>query len=352
MCNYDIVLSTVTQQKVKSYLQDVQQKKAIPGYHFRKALRNVNPEALNAITFLKLLLSTKIPCIFAESAVTGDGSDWNLRELSILGDIGVYSNVSVFDNGLHTNPDIHESPLDANLLFVPGALLRAQGNVPADWEEVTNYGGIHSPSYEALYERRLYPLLKHANKVCSKKGKLGLITIPGLGCGQFAGPFVGQLGNKLKKAIELMLDKYANELPNIKVVYYDPYKECTNDRMTIEHMDFLVRPLTQNNHQKAQLCIPGTYEDSGDNFANLELFSVVAWDHVSWPGNDFYQGARITDDGVKAAATDIMFKITGVEGAYDKNSFRYLPPRGYGNWEEAVKAKVLIFSHNSEVVVY
>ena len=32
----------------------------------------------------------------------------------------------------------------------------------------------------------------------------------------------------------------------------------------------------------------------------------MAWDYVSWPGNDFYGDLRNTDDGVKAAATNSM----------------------------------------------
>ena len=45
-----------------------------------------------------------------------------------------------------------------------------------------------------------------------------------------------------------------------------------------------------------------------------ELYSMVAWDHVSRPGNDFFGGARATDDGVKAAATDSMRTLTGIAG--------------------------------------
>src|SRR5262249_44771579 len=42
----------------------------------------------------------------------------------------------------------------------------------------------------------------------------------------------------------------------------------------------------------------------------------VAWDHVSWPGNDFLGGSRATDDGVKAAASNSMSALAGVEGKY------------------------------------
>jgi hypothetical protein len=39
--------------------------------------------------FLEALVQTKKPQIFAEMAVSGDGSDWNQAELSILGDISI-----------------------------------------------------------------------------------------------------------------------------------------------------------------------------------------------------------------------------------------------------------------------
>ena len=60
---------------------------------------------------------------------------------------------------------------------------------------------------------------------------------------------------------------------------------------------------------------------TGNDFNDMDLYIVVAWDHVSWPGNDFYIGARATDDGVKAAATDVMFKMTGIEGSYDSRVY-------------------------------
>jgi hypothetical protein len=42
---------------------------------------------------------------------------------------------------------------------------------------------------------------------------------------------------------------------------------------------------------------------------NCDLFSFVAW-----PGNDFYGGARSTDDGVKTAASKAMAVMTGSRG--------------------------------------
>ena len=87
---------------------------------------------------------------------------------------------------------------------------------------------------------------------------------------------------------------------------------------------------------RPQLCPPEDYAEEGDDYSDCVLSSVVAWDHVSWPGNDFYGGSRSTDDGVKAAATDSMFVLTGLRGSYDEKTHCYLPPVGYRTWGDLV----------------
>ena len=42
----------------------------------------------------------------------------------------------------------------------------------------------------------------------------------------------------------------------------------------------------------------------------------------------------MTDDGVKAAATNTMQVMTGVKGSYSKKQRRYLPPPMFKNWSE------------------
>jgi len=71
------------------------------------------------------------------------------------------------------------------------------------------------------------------------------------------------------------------------------------------------------------------------------LFSIIAWDHVSWPGNDFFAGSRCTDDGVKAAATDSMAVFTGIDGHYDPQRGAYLPPPPFRTWGEVVEKNAL-----------
>jgi hypothetical protein len=113
-------------------------------------------------------------------------------------------------------------------------------------------------------------------------------------------------------------------------LHYDPYRECQNEEILISHILFRVRPLRKTPKDKndtPQLCHPSTFmEHDGDDFANCHLFSFAAWDHVSWPGNDYWKGCRGTDDGVKAAATNTMEVITGYKGSYEGNHYKYAPP--------------------------
>ena len=83
-------------------------------------------------------------------------------------------------------------------------------------------------------------------------------------------------------------------------------------------------------------CLAMTVEE-GDDFSGCGFFSLVAWNHVSWPGNDFFGGARCTDDGVKAAATDSMAVLTGVPGRHDPSPGAYQPPSPCHTWEDVVE---------------
>jgi hypothetical protein len=306
-------------------------------------LAGLNLAALTEAQFLDALLNTKLPQIFAESSVVGDGSDWNLTELGLLGDLSIAVPVTVFDNGHHTAPVPHAQPFAGTLIFTPGALLcNGRGHQAADWAEVTTPdGSLCADRYFRLYERRLLPVFRHVEAMTAREGGTALLTIPGLGCGQFAGPFRGLLGSALQSVLERFLTKHGAAFPNIRAVYYDPFNECDNTRVECHGISLLVRPLLRGNAGKSQLCLPTAYAEDGDDFFNCKLFSVVAWDHVSWPGNDFFGGSRCTDDGVKAAATNSMAVITGVEGHYDAVRGAYLPPAPYQMWAEVVRANGL-----------
>ncbi len=338
MKRYKVLIHSEAYKKAHSYLTDLSSHKLAPGFHLQAVVKDKDLAQLSVSEFIELLVRTKRPQIFAESAVHGNGSDWNQTELSILGDISIAVPVAVFDNGLHRRPKVHQTPFGATLLYTPGALLRnGTGHTPADWGKVTVGDEISYAGYYALYERRLLPPLLYANSVANANQRKAFITVPGLGCGQFAGRFGGKLGSLLRKVLLELLSSHAELFRNIAAVYYDPYLECENERVEIGGLSFMVRPLTKGNASKAQLCEPEAYQEGDDRFRDCELFSVVAWDHVSWPGNDFYIGSRSTDDGVKAAATSSMAVITGIEGQYDASTNTYDPPEQNADWEMVVR---------------
>jgi len=335
---HTILIPDPTRERAADYLTDLRSGKSQAGKLLGTVLAGTDLVSLSIEPFLDALINTKIPQIFAESAVAGDGSDWNLTELGILGDISISVPVRVFDDGLHSQPTVHPEPFPGTLVFTPGALLRnGRGCTPADWNEVTSPNGNLDPvGYHALYERRLLPVFRHIDAMAASHGKKALLTIPGSGCGCFAGPFSGKLGAAMQTVLERFLETHGASFPNIKAVYYDPYNECSNQRLEIHEISFFVRPLARGNQSRPQLCHPSAYEEQGDDFSECILFSIVAWDHVSWPGNDFFAGSRCTDDGVKAAATDSMAILTGIDGHYDPQRRAYLPPPPYRSWREVV----------------
>jgi hypothetical protein len=352
MVKYQVLFSSSTFQKTENYLEALKTNNMSAGGYIGEVLADKNIDNISIGEFIELLVNTKHPQIFAESAIFGDGRDWNQFELSILGDISIAVPVIVYDNGNHSQPTIHKIPFGANLLYVPGALLdNGKENVPADYEEVTQNDQIGFEGFYNLYERRLLPPFLFANNIAKNNNKQAFITIPGLGCGQFAGKFRGSLEPELKNVLIQFLKEHSVSLPNIRAVYYDPYQNGDNDRLEIDDISLFIRPLLKGNEQKSQLCEPQHYKETGDDFSGCELFSIVAWDHVSWPGNDFFAGSRMTDDGVKAAATNSMAVITGIEGTYNKTTNQYDPPKGYRNWGDVVKRKKLQLSVQSNMLV-
>jgi hypothetical protein len=337
MMSYKFHLHQESVQKASTYLAELKSGKQTAGVYLAEMLSNKALSDISLEAFIERLVWTKRPQIFAESEISGDGTDWNQAELSVLGDIGVSVPVTIYDNGRHANPQVHPYPFEGTLLYIPGALLRNdRGGPPADWGEVVEGDQVSQSMYTDLYERRLLPLFRYINDICSAQNQTAFVTIPGLGCGQFAGRFRKTLESNLKMALLELITNHCRKLPFIRAVYYDPYRHGENERYELGQISFLVRPLLKGNEHKPQLCTPQTYAEDNDEFSNCSLFSFVAWDHVSWPGNDFYLGSRTTDDGVKAAATSSMAEITGIEGVYDPQTYTYAPPSGYRNWNQVV----------------
>lgn len=212
---YEILIPDETRHRLAAYEGDLSSGVATPGRRLASTLEAGGD-------FLTALLRTKLPQIFAESAVAGNGSDWNLTELGLLGDISVAMDVTIFDDGRHSGPEVHAEPFEAGLIFVPGALLQSGGpGKPADWDEVVDgQGRIDPDAYDALYARRLLPGFRWIEERAQVCGQPALVIVPGLGCGQFAGPFRGRLGEHLERSLRRFLDLQGAEFPHIQAVIF------------------------------------------------------------------------------------------------------------------------------------
>ena len=338
---YTILVPGETRRRAEELLAALRLDPSQAGSHLQGTLAGVSMESLAPLDLLGLLFDTRRPQIFAESEVAGDGSDWRLAELSLLGDVSVAVPVTVFDDGAHRHPAVHATPFEGMLVFTAGALLdNGHGHIPADWPEVVDSDGlVDADGLLNLYRRRLMPVFHHINAHAASH-RSALVTVPGIGCGQFAGPFRGQLAPLLETVLRQLLHDHGEEWPNIRAIHFDPYSQGSNSREQIHGILFQVRPSKAAGNQPIpQLCPPPTYAAAEDDFSRCCLYSIVAWDHVSWPGNDFYIGSRCTDDGVKAAATDAMAVITGVAGRYDPERTQYLPPAPFPDWNTVVKER-------------
>ena len=86
--NYSIILGKETLEKIGNYASFLK-KGGKCGSNLSRILSNESPDNLNALSLLSALLYTKYPRVFAESAILGDGSDWTLTELGLLGDVSI-----------------------------------------------------------------------------------------------------------------------------------------------------------------------------------------------------------------------------------------------------------------------
>lgn len=187
------------------------------------------------------------------------------------------------------------------------------------------------------------------NAQAQQQNKLAAITVPGIGTGQFAGVFAedqskGGIKAAFRNALENVLSKHQDKLKHIDIVHYDPYSGDKHQAKEIGHIKFDVSP-SSTMKTTGQLAFP-----AGATAETHTLTSFVAWDHFSWPGNDFWPGARATDDGVKAASTNTMAVLTGSAGRYDAATGSYLPPMGYANWQQFAQHHKLQFNGPISVV--
>jgi hypothetical protein len=345
---YSVHTSQENMDAVKKYQEDLIAGKAEMGAKLKAVVGDRDIKSLTTEQFLELIIQTKEPKFLAEGAYKGGGKDWNAREAWILGNINIAVPVTIFDDGQRPTQNntvshiqVHDKPFQGTLLYTPGALLakgEASEDTPDMKELIKSDGNIDDDAYYKLYERRLLPLLLHANDEAGKEKVKAFFAIPGIGCGAFAGKFKGQLEEKFEGVLRKILINHVDKLPNIKGVLYDPFQGKANKDEKIGNIDFLVRPTQADPNNKPQLSRP---EAHGAEYAKCKLFAFVAWDHFSCPGNEGLAITRgHTDDSAKTMATDAAEKVTGVKGNYDSAQRRFMPP-DISEYHEATKDGIL-----------
>lgn len=340
--NYKLFAHEKAIEKIEAYKKLLEADINICGKELRSQLKKLFKDKivkdLTTNEFIELLLATKRPLVFAEKLSYNSTSDWSPEDARALGDIGVAMPVKAYDDGHWFNPKLHKPPLDAYLLYVPGALMVRTCNV--DYPAAFEGGSFNEEKYYELYERRLLPMLRFANDESLAKGTRAVVTVPGMGCGEFAKGLGLDLHVHFNEVLKKLLKNYSSQLPNISLIYF---AEFSPDVSSLESMNYggikYLHIKSLHEHYKNLLERPEDYKiDSGEDYSNHTLFAFVAWDHVSLPGNDFFRMSRHTDDGVKAAATSSMTSLLGVEGEYDSGNKMYMPKRkDFSNWENIAK---------------
>lgn len=207
---HSIIVPTETRERTDVYLGQLTAGASQAGKLLAARINQKPIRSFSDSDLLAELLKTKIPQIFAESMVRGDGSDWNLVELGLLGDISVGVPVEIYDNGHHTNPVVYDRPFQGTLVFTPGALLRNGCDcTPADWNEVVGSDSTISPrdSFHST-SADFYRSWNGSTHDLSKPDRLHLLQFPDWGVVNLRAHFAGLL----EKCLNQFFDDYSQKM--------------------------------------------------------------------------------------------------------------------------------------------
>ena len=282
---------------------------------------------------LQALLDSKERLFFAEQGVIGG---WSLLEQRILGGIGVAMKALIFDDGTWYRPRIHRYPFEGTLLFCPGPLLSRTDSW--DYHFIIDDGQVNEEHYASVLEERILPLLLYVQETASSPA---LVTLPGLGCGLFAGVFKGVISQLFIRTVRNILERNKDRLSNIAMVYHYAYGPGEEGLRYEEDISNTMR-FVQWRNGPSMLSRPSVIDPAFSD--DTPLYKFVAWDHFSWPGNDFFANSRNTDDGVSAAATSSMAmllpKPKDIEYRYVREKYKFLAFEG-----QAVRTWMQIAPH-------
>ena len=344
--NYKITLSEETRSKIDSYLTRIKQyggdlSQIIGDRLFEEIQSQVGSSNLQAINqfirsletdnFLNLLLNTKKPKSFAESVVLNsrdankteisdakNEAGWSTDEVDILEDVAICVSIIFYDNGgQKESQKKHQDPFQGELLYMPGPVFsgRAAKHLKT-YQQIIHNDKFKEEEFIVTMKKKLLLLFLHANENSTPENP-AFITVPGISYG------TKEVPKALNKAIKQLLEEHHRSLPNIAGIHLDTFateslgEDEDLERENIGHIIYRKQELEidhgRDGTRKQQLDKPENFDK---RFDKCKLFSVVAADALSWPGNDMNVGSRATDEEEKTGATNAMTVMTGIEGSY------------------------------------
>jgi hypothetical protein len=320
--SFTFVLSQETTDWVTQYLDDLKNEQASPGTHLGKILENQDLTTMTPAQLIRCILNTKQPKAFAEEVLKSKDSRskscYTDLELRILARIGTVTPTYVRNDGGHYNSfKNHDTELPCYMGVVSAPLFTQDGG-SLDDALLEHAHKINIDLYNQEIEQRLLPVLIQMNQQAESNGDLLSVTIPGLGCGLFAGPLSGksEIFTSLQNALKQLLEKHGSQLGNIKEIYFDTFAMIFDQPTStkIYEIDFVCVSSSNTSYS--------TRRQLAKAPEKLTLATIVAGDLLSWVGNDMWVDSRATDEGVKCGSSLALVQIACAHGI-DFHQFQY-----------------------------
>jgi hypothetical protein len=365
MPKYSFVISDATRKELQQYYDDIKNKKKKPGLYFEQKLKQEKTfnqkefEKLTIEQFLEFLVNTKAPANLKKPPTKIP--EWNPEELSIKGAVGmvvpdleIYSQDETYVNTQSQYLGNEDGDYDdagaaisqikpsfrGSLLFLPNIEFVADKSGIQDENQ-----DIDINKYYKVYERRLLPLLVHANYRVGLKGRNAFITLLNISASDWNFRDVAQAHEKYLQEI---LKEHADKLPHVKGIYLQKtvvFSEQKLEKFTCgkkgsHEIQLLV------GKDKPQLLTPNEY---GDEFANCDLFSIVHFNPLDWPGKTFLMNRRENDSDNKLLSTNCFQVLAGIPISQKTVGAR---PSSGCSWDYAFEQHPInfILVQNTEVV--
>ncbi len=310
-------MSNETFELAGKYLDSVKKDINAAGTLLQHELSGLILEELTPTKFIQHIINTKKPKNFAEQILVSPGtreqSGYSNYDLQILASIGtVIPSYAYNDGGHYGSFKDHVEPLPCIMGYISAPLFTfARGSLDDVALTVQDGRSIDVNHYNREIEQRLLPMLLQMNLQAEKFGKKLTVTIPGLGCGYFGGPF-GDNGDQsvyshLNNALKRVIETHADKLGNIAGMYFDTYSNIIGQESTnIKGISYqcVASSTTPGAHKQLEL------SETDKTNPNIMLGTIVAADLISWAGNDMWVDSRGTDEGVKGGSSLTLVQIT------------------------------------------